>query len=98
MRVVPLWRFLVGEVPPEPREESEQRVLRQLGRQRRITRRETARLCGLSPQQASRLLARMSSAGRISRHGVGRGTSHLSPSGGTSHLSPSGGTWYELRS
>ncbi len=85
VRVVPLWRMLVGETPEtEPRavESASRRVLQHLRERGRVTRREVAALCGLSPQQASRLLSRLLGEGQIKRHGVGRGTWYaLSASG-----------------
>ena len=77
VNIVPLWRMLVGETPAtEPRavESASQVVLQHLRECGRVTRREVAALCGLSPQQASRLLNGLLEKGQITRHGVGRGT------------------------
>lgn len=44
-------------------------VLQYVEKHGRITRREVAELCRLGPYQATRLLARLVEAGRLSRHG-----------------------------
>ncbi len=53
--------------------QQEQMVLQYVARHGRITRREAAELCRLSPDQAYRLLQRMAKDGRLIRHGSKKG-------------------------
>ena len=53
--------------------QQEQMVLQYVGKHGRITRREAAELCQLSPLQARSLLARLVTAGKLVRHGTKRG-------------------------
>ncbi|MEJ5377237.1 MAG: hypothetical protein WHX93_11710 [bacterium] len=53
--------------------QQEQMVLQYVDKQGRITRREAAELCQLSPDQAYRLLQRMARDGRLLRHGTKKG-------------------------
>jgi ATP-dependent DNA helicase RecG len=50
-----------------------QMVLQYVEKHGRITRREAAELCRLAPDQAYRLLSRLSEEGRIARHGTKKG-------------------------
>ena len=80
--IVHLWRLLAGGVSgPEVRkaESASQRVLEHLRKYGRVTRREVSKLCGLSLQQATRLLSRLLAEKRVTRHGVGRGTWYALP-------------------
>jgi len=54
--------------------QQEQMVLQYVQAHDRITRREAAELCQLGPQQATRLLRKLVSEGRIQRHGEGKGS------------------------
>jgi len=53
--------------------QQEQMVLQYVGKHGRITRREAAELCQLSPDQAYRLLQRMTESARLTRHGAKKG-------------------------
>ena len=53
--------------------QQEQMVLQYVERHGRITRSETAELCQLGPQQATRLLRRLIDQGKLARHGAKRG-------------------------
>jgi ATP-dependent DNA helicase RecG len=53
--------------------EREQMVVRFAEKHGRITRSEAAELCGLSPDQAYRLLIRLAHDGRLVRRGVKKG-------------------------
>ncbi|MCP9446720.1 MAG: putative DNA binding domain-containing protein [Nitrospira sp.] len=53
--------------------QQEQMLLQYVARHGRITRREAAELCRLSPDQAYRLLQRMAKDGRLIRHGSKKG-------------------------
>ncbi len=80
--VVPFWRFLAGGASkPEVHaaETASQKVLQHLRDQGRVTRREVSGLCGLSPQQATRLLNGLLESGQVVRHGIGRGTWYALP-------------------
>ena len=59
--------------------EQEARVLEYVRERGQITNRECQRLCGLSPYQASRLLSRMSKAGKLRAVGAGRGRAYIVP-------------------
>jgi ATP-dependent DNA helicase RecG len=54
--------------------QQEQMILQYVDAHGRITRREVAELCKLSPQQASRLLAALVERGSLRRHGKGKGS------------------------
>ena len=54
--------------------QQEQMVLQYVEKHGRITRGEAADLCQLGPQQATRLLRRLTEAGNLVRHGEGKGT------------------------
>lgn len=54
--------------------QQEQRVLQYVQAHERITRREAAELCKISPFQASRLLRRLGAEEKLKQHGVGKGT------------------------
>ncbi len=56
------------------RPQQEQMVLQYVKTHGRITRREAAELCQLSPDQAYRLLTRLTKAGQLIRHGAKKGT------------------------
>jgi ATP-dependent DNA helicase RecG len=53
--------------------QQEQMVLRYVEEHRRITRREGAELCRISPHQADRRLTRLTEERRIARHGSTKG-------------------------
>ncbi|HOA62695.1 MAG: putative DNA binding domain-containing protein [Verrucomicrobia bacterium] len=53
--------------------QQEQMVLQYVEKHGRITRREAAELCRLSPDQAYRLLTRLKDEGRLARHGSKKG-------------------------
>ena len=53
--------------------QQEQLVLQYVEKHSRITRAETAGLCMLSPDQAYRLLRRLTESGRLTRHGAKKG-------------------------
>lgn len=57
--------------------QQEQMVLQYVEKHGRITRRETAELCRLGSDQAKRLLARLTDAGRLRRQGRGRGVTYV---------------------
>lgn len=57
--------------------EQEARVLEYVQERGQITNRECQRLCGLSTYQASRLLSRMSSTGKLRAVGAGRGRAYV---------------------
>jgi len=59
--------------------EQEARVLAYARERGQITNRECQRVCGLSTYQASRLLARMSNAGRLRAIGAGRSRVYAAP-------------------
>jgi len=63
---------------PTPAEQ-EARVLEYVQERGQITNRECQRLCGLSTYQASRLLSRMSHAGKLRAVGAGRGRAYIVP-------------------
>lgn len=54
-------------------------VIRYVRAHGRITRSEAARLCRISPYQASRLLSSLYQSGRLARRGVKRGTCYELP-------------------
>ena len=54
--------------------QQEQMVLQYIDTQGRITRKEAAELCRLSPDQAKRLLKRLTVSGKLEARGVGKGT------------------------
>ena len=53
--------------------QQEQMVLQYVDAHGHITRTEAAELCSLTPDQASRLLRRLASAGKLTRRGERRG-------------------------
>jgi ATP-dependent DNA helicase RecG len=53
--------------------QQEQMVLQYVEKHGRITRAEVAELCKLSPDQAYRLLQRLTESGRLTRHGTKKG-------------------------
>ena len=53
--------------------QQEQTVLQYVEKHSRITRAEAAELCNLSPDQAYRLLKRLTESGRLTRHGTKKG-------------------------
>ena len=55
-------------------QQMEQMVLEYVRAHGRITRREAAELCRIGPYQATRLLKRMVEQGKLTPHGVGKGT------------------------
>lgn len=59
--------------------EQEARVLAYVQEHGQITNRECQRLCGLGTYQASRLLSRMSSRGKLHAIGAGRGRAYIAP-------------------
>jgi ATP-dependent DNA helicase RecG len=56
--------------------QQEQMVLQYVGKHGRITRREVAELCRLSPLQARSLLSRLAASGRLMLRGSRRGAHH----------------------
>jgi ATP-dependent DNA helicase RecG len=54
--------------------QQEQMVLQYVEKHGRITRRETAELCGLGPYQATRLLNKLIADRKLARRGTGKGT------------------------
>ncbi|HHY33275.1 MAG TPA: winged helix-turn-helix transcriptional regulator [Firmicutes bacterium] len=48
-------------------------LLQYVAKHGRITRREAAELCRLSPDQAYRLLTRLTEEGQLARHGTKKG-------------------------
>ena len=61
--------------------EQEARVLEYVREQGRITNRECQRVCGLSPDQAFKLLARLVEAGKLKAAGEKRGRRYIPPDG-----------------
>ena len=59
--------------------EQEARVLEYVRERGQITNRECQQVCGLGPYQASRLLSRMSNAGKLHVVGAGRGRAYIVP-------------------
>ena len=53
--------------------QQEQMVLQYVQAHGRITRREVAELCQISPDQAYRLLKRLTGQGKLKRHGMKKG-------------------------
>lgn len=59
--------------------QQEQMVLQYVEKHGQITRREALDLCRMSPDQAKRLLARLTEEGKLTRHGTRRGTRYERP-------------------
>lgn len=75
------WRGVREGAPTDfsVRWQQEQMIIHYVQAHGQITRNETAELCGLSPDQANRLLRRLVSAGKLGQRGENKGRVYILP-------------------